>query len=242
MNKKKKILIISTGGTISQTHTKEGIAVSNEKSFQSETFANILKNFQEKLSIDVIASKTILNKDSSNIVPEDWKKIVNTIVEEYDYYTAFIITHGTNTMGYTCAAVSFALGNVGKPILFTGSQVSYGVLGTDAVMNLENAIRIIANDNCKLAGVCCVFGSKVITGTRVKKDNEFEYNAFRTFGNFSDIAKIGNSIQYNEVAFKKHLSFLGTQATTKNGLIIKNRFDTNILCLTEFPRIASKLF
>lgn len=238
----RKILIISTGGTISQTHTEEGIAISNEKSFNGNTFTDILNNLKEELNIDVIDSKTILNKDSSNIIPEDWQKIVDTIVEEYDNYTTFIVTHGTNTMGYTCAAVSYAIGNVGKPIIFTGSQVSYGIVGTDAIINLENVVRIIADDNCKLVGVCCVFGSKVITGTRVKKKTEFEYDAFKTFGRLPDIASIGNSIVYNEGALDKHLSFLGSKSKLKSGLIIKNKFDTNIVSLTEFPRIKSKLF
>lgn len=238
----KKILIISTGGTISQIHTEKGIAVSNEKSFNGNTFTNALNNLKEELNIDVIDSKTILNKDSSNIIPEDWQKIVDTIVEEYDNYTTFIVTHGTNTMGYTCAAVSYAIGNVGKPIIFTGSQVSYGMAGTDAIMNLENVVRIIADDNCKLAGVCCIFGSKVITGTRVKKKTEFEYDAFKTFGRLPDVASIGNSIVYNKGALDKHLSFLGSKSRLKSGLIIKNKFDTNIMSLTEFPRIKSKLF
>lgn len=242
MNSIKKILIISTGGTISQVHTENGIAISNERSFKSDTFSNSLSNLKEKLKIDTIDSKTILNKDSSNIIPQDWEKIINTIIEEYDNYTAFIITHGTNTMGYTCAAVSFALRNVGKPIIFTGSQVSYGMLGTDSIMNLENVIRIIADENCKLEGVCLVFGSKVITGTRVKKTTEFKYDAFKTFGKMSDIANIGNSIKYNQNALEKHLSFLGTHSKSKNELIIKNKFNTNIMSLTEFPRIKSRLF
>ena len=239
---KKKILIISTGGTISQTHNQEGIAISNENSFKGDTFSDILNYFKEELNIEAIASKTIYNKDSSNIVPEDWEKIIDTFVEEYDNYAAFIITHGTNTMGYTCAAVSFAIENLGKPVLFTGSQVSYGTIGTDAIMNLENVLRIIADDACKLAGVCCVFGSKVITGTRVKKQSEFEYDAFKTFGKKEDIANIGNSIVYHEEALKKHLSFLGNKSKLKSGLIVKSNFDTNIISLTEFPRAKGKLF
>lgn len=238
----KRILIISTGGTISQIHTENGIAISNEKSFDGNTFVNILNNLKKELNIDVIDSKTILNKDSSNIIPEDWKKIIDTIVEEYDNYTAFIVTHGTNTMGYSCSAVSFAIENLGKPVIFTGSQVSYGMAGTDAIMNLENVVRIIADDNCKLAGVCCIFGSKVITGTRVKKKTEFEYEAFKTFGRVQDIANIGNSIVYNENELEKHLKFLGTKSKVKSGLVVKNEFNTNIISLTEFPRIKSRLF
>lgn len=142
-------------------------------------------------------------------------------------------------MGYTCAAVSFALENVGKPIIFTGAQVPYGIAGTDSIMNLENVVRIIADDDCKLAGVCCIFGSKVITGTRVKKKTEFDYDAFKTFGRLPDIARIGNNIVYNENALEKHLSFLGSKSKTRSGLVIKNEFDSNIISLTEFPRIKS---
>ena len=70
--------------------------------------------------------------------------------------------------------VTFALGNLGKPIIFTGSQVSYGIPGTDAVMNLENILRVIVEKD-ELAGVFLIFGSKIITGTRVKKKTEFDY-------------------------------------------------------------------
>ncbi len=238
----KKILIISTGGTISQMHTKDGIAISNENSFKGSTFADILSKLKSELNIDTIDSKTILNKDSSNMLPEDWKKIIDTIVEEYDNYTAFIVTHGTNTLGYTCSAVSFAIENLGKPVIFTGAQVSYGMPGTDAVMNLENAVRVIADDNCDLAGVFCIFGSKVITGTRVKKKSEFDYDTFKTFGRDQDIASIGNGIRYNENELEKHLKFLGSRSKSKSGLVVNSNFDTNIISLTEFPRVKGRVF
>lgn len=120
----KRILLISTGGTISQVHTDTGIAVSNEHSFKGNTFANVLSSFKYELNLEAIDSITIMNKDSSNMISKDWETIVNTIYDKYDDYDAFIITHGTNTMGYASSAVSYAMGNLGKPIIFTGSQVS----------------------------------------------------------------------------------------------------------------------
>lgn len=113
----KKILIISTGGTISQEHTAAGVAVSNDNSFKGNTFADILSSFKNKLNLEIIDSVTIMNKDSSNMISKDWELIVKTIYDKYDDYDAFIITRGTNTMGYAAAAVSFALGNLGKPII-----------------------------------------------------------------------------------------------------------------------------
>ncbi len=235
----KKILIISTGGTISQSHSDTGIAISNDASFKGDTFANILNSFKNKLNLDSIDSITIMNKDSSNMITKDWELIVNSIYDKYDDYDAFIVTHGTNTMGYSTAAVSYALGNLGKPIIFTGSQVSYGILGTDAVINLENTLRVITEKE-QLAGVFLVFGSKIITGTRVKKKTEFDYNAFKTFGRLEDIGHLGNSIIFNENSLNMHLSYLGTKSKTKKGLEIKNNFDNNIISLTEFPGLKSE--
>lgn len=235
----KKILIISTGGTISQTHTDTGIAISNDNSFKGNTFADILNSFKNKLNLESIDSITIMNKDSSNMISKDWELIVQSIYDKYDNYDAFIITHGTNTMGYATAAVSYALGNLGKPVVFTGSQVSYGILGTDAVLNLENILRVITEKE-ELVGVFLVFGSKIVTGTRVKKKTEFDYDAFKTFGRLPDIGYLGNSIIFNDSSLNKHLSYLGTKSKTKLGLDVKNNFDNNIMSLTEFPGLKSE--
>ena len=235
----KKILVVSTGGTISQEHTDKGIAISNDNSFKGATFAGILDSFKDKLNIDAIDSITISNKDSSNMISKDWELIVESIYENYDNYDAFIVTHGTNTMGYSTAAVSFALGNLGKPIVFTGSQVSYGVPGSDAIMNLENILRVII-ENEELIGVFLVFGSKIITGTRVKKKTEFDYDAFKTFGRLPDIGYLGNSVIINNSTLNIHLSYLGTKSKTKEGLELKNKFDNNIISLTEFPGLKSE--
>ncbi len=54
---------------------------------------------------------------------EDWVRIAEDIERNYDYYDAFIILHGTDTMAYTASALSFMLENLGKPIILTGSQV-----------------------------------------------------------------------------------------------------------------------
>lgn len=235
----KKILVISTGGTISQEHNDRGISISNDNSFKGKTFASILNSFKRKLNISVIDSVTISNKDSSNMISKDWELIVKSIYDNYDNYDAFIVTHGTNTMGYSTAAVSFALGNLGKPIVFTGSQVSYGIPGSDAIMNLENILRVII-ENEELIGVFLVFGSKIITGTRVKKKTEFDYDAFKTFGRLPDIGYLGNSVILNKSTLNLHLSYLGTKSKTREGLDVKNSFDNNIISLTEFPGLKSE--
>lgn len=75
--------------------------------------------------------------DSTNVVPDDWTKIVYFIAEHIDDYDAFVVTHGTNTMSYTAGAVELALGRgMKKPVVFTGSQLPLTVYGNDARFNL----------------------------------------------------------------------------------------------------------
>jgi L-asparaginase len=235
----KKILHISTGGTIAQQKNPDGIAVPAD---HDNLIHNKLNDLATKYGMSAqIDSIAILNKDSSNIIPSDWRIIIDTIVEKYDDYDAFIITHGTNTLGYTAAALSFALGKIGKRIILTGSQVSYGYIGSDAEMNMANSIRMATYDKHHIAGVFAVFGSNIITGTRVKKTTEFDYDAFKTFGGKNSIGRIGRTIRIDDrAALQIHMQWLKPHADSQQDLIVKSNFETNIISLTEYPGMSSE--
>jgi L-asparaginase len=241
-----KILLITTGGTIAQTHDEDGTAVSSEDNgFQAtcdDIKISLKKNPEETYEIEEIVPLPIMNKDSSNIVPDDWVSMIRAVEENYDSYDAFVITHGTNTLGYTCSALSFALGNLGKPVVLTGSQVSFGYPSSDAMMNLESAFRIAAYKQAKIVGVMAVFGSNIITGTRVKKTTEFDFDAFKVFGTAKSIGRIGNSIRIDNTALEWHLGFQKVRAKCRKELDIKNRFVPNIVSLTEFPGLNAAVF
>ncbi len=241
-----KLLVITTGGTISQEHDDYGTAKSTDEG--QNALLGIAGVFSEKIkkwNMDIdIRSMPILNKDSSNIIPADWNLMINTIYEEYDNYDAFLVTHGTNTLGYTCAALSFALGKLGKKVILTGSQVSYGYAGSDALMNIENAFRVATDSNHVLAGVMAVFGSHIITGVRVKKTTEFEYDAFKTFSAKASMGRIGRVLKFDDVAVENHMKWLEPRARSKKELDIKANFDmfTKIASLTEFPGMNPQIF
>ncbi len=80
--------------------------------------------------IDIYSFQPLL--DSSNMNPEVWIKLVNIIEEKYNMYDGFVILHGSDTMAYSASALSFMLGNLTKPVVFTGSQLPIGEIHTDA--------------------------------------------------------------------------------------------------------------
>jgi len=235
-----KILIIATGGTISHEPNEKGILESNEKSHGGGDFVRILNFKKTKLGIDSIESKTILNKDSGNMVMDDWKTIVGEIVANYDDYDAFIVTHGTETMGYATSAVSFALGNLGKPVCFTGSQSAFGVVGSDTVINLDNSLRVLSARR-DLVGVFLVFGTQVVSGTRVKKDSEFSYDAFKSSRRFRPLGVVGSSLEFNEEEVSRHLGYLKPYAKTRKDLDVKCDFSNNLVVLSEFPGLQAEM-
>ncbi|QPH56016.1 asparaginase [Pontivivens ytuae] len=238
-----KTLLISTGGTIAgevaSSKKMEGFQVKRAGEFQeilSDTITYLEETAKIDLTIDAVAP---IEVDSSNINPAHWQQLVDIVKEKYDEYDSFVITHGTNTLGYTCAALSFAIENPGKPIVLTGSQVPMGQPGSDAKSNLENAFRVATWTRDPIYGVVAVFGSHIITGTRVKKDTEFDYDAFKTF-NAGSLGRIGRIIDINKPNLDRHNRYKEDQfdlrlARSSKSLQITNEFDTNIISLTEFP-------
>lgn len=234
-----KVLIISTGGTISHEPDDDGILASNETSRRGSDFVRILNYKVQRFGIDEIRSKTILNKDSGNMSMCDWQKIVDAVVEDYDNYDAFIVTHGTETMGYATSAVTFALENLGKPVCFTGSQSAFSAPGSDSIMNLENCLRVITARR-DLVGVFLVFGTQIVSGTRVKKQTEFDYDAFKCSRRFRSLGLLGSKIIYNEPEIKEHLAIIKHKARNKSELVVKNKFDDRIVALSEFPGLKNE--
>ena len=131
--------------------------------------------------------KQLLNLDSSNIEPVHWKMMVECIRENYEQYDGFVIAHGTDTMAYTAAALSYMIQNSQKPIVITGSQKPINMDITDARTNLLDSFVYAAD--AKSQGVQIVFDGKVIAGTRAKKVRSKSYNAFSSI-DFPSLAVI----------------------------------------------------
>lgn len=167
----KKILLISTGGTIASTISENGLT----PTIKPKEMLNYLKNIGELCEIDTYQ---LLNIDSTNIQPEHWLEIVDFIKEKYDFYDGFVITHGTDTLAYTSSALSYLIQGIDKPIILTGSQKPINLDTTDAKKNLKDAIRFAIEDDVK--GVYIVFDGKGIVGTRARKTRTKSFNAFES--------------------------------------------------------------
>jgi L-asparaginase len=156
----KKILFISTGGTIASTQKEEGMA----PTLTAEDLISAVPGIREVCDID---TRLLMNIDSSNMQPEDWVIIAECIFEALRDYDGFVVAHGTDTMAYTASALSFMLGDLDKPVVLTSSQLSIADDGTDARINILDAC--ITASSTHLRGVFLVFHGKIILGCRAAR-------------------------------------------------------------------------
>lgn len=192
------VLIIYTGGTIGMTQNP------TTGELEPFDFNHLLDNVPELrrlgFSISTVQFDPII--DSSETEPSQWSKLVKIIADNYDNYDGFVVLHGTDTMAYTASAVSFMLENLGKPVIFTGSQLPIGMLRTDGKENLITAIEIAADKDelgrPRVPEVCIFFENALMRGNRTTKVSSQFFNAFSS-PNYPMLAHVGININYDDV-------------------------------------------
>ena len=115
MSDRKNILLIATGGTIASKKSDNGL----KPQISPEELMQYIPQVKDICDFHAVQ---LLNLDSSNMEPKHWKMMVHTIRENYEKYDGFVIAHGTDTMAYTAAALSYMIQNSKKPIVITGAQ------------------------------------------------------------------------------------------------------------------------
>ena len=168
-NKKKNILLLTTGGTIASVPGGEGL-----EPHRSDVMERELDQLRTYYDITV---RDVMCLDSSNITPEEWQLIAGHIFRERAGFDGIVVSHGTDTMAYTASAVSFMLPNIDLPVVFTGSQLPLADVLSDGPDNLRTAFAMAASG---LGGVFLAFDRKVMLGCRAVKVRASGFSAFES--------------------------------------------------------------
>lgn len=167
----KKILLITTGGTIASIQTKNGLV----PGLDGKQLLEFIPQLDEMCDIDV---KSIFNIDSTNVYYKHWLELAKVIKNEYENYDGFVICHGTDTMSYTASALSYLIQNSRKPIVLTGAQKPINLEISDGKTNLLDSFTYACEDNSR--GVVLIFNGNVILGTRARKMRTKSFDAFKS--------------------------------------------------------------
>lgn len=218
----KRILMLATGGTIASKESGQGLS----PAITSEEILSYVPAVGELCQVEAVQ---LMNLDSTNIGPSHWLEMAAAIREHYDGYDGFVLTHGTDTMAYTAAALSYLIQGSPKPIVITGSQKSICLNDTDARMNLYNSFLYAADRDSH--DVSLVFDGRVILGTRARKERTKSYNAF-------------SSVDYPEAAVIRDGRLIRYLAPTAYSYGAEPRFydklEERVLLLTLIPGMGAE--
>ncbi len=189
------VLLVVTGGTISMVRDSRTGALMPADVETFKTFLSDVNSAEVTLSVQAFEPLV----DSSDVNPPMWSKLAQILYDEYDHYDGFVVLHGTDTMAYTASALSFMLENLNKPVVFTGSQLPFGVLRSDAKENMLTAIEIAAakddDGNAIVPEVTVFFEDRLFRGNRTTKISAEHFAAFKSF-NYDPLAIAGVHIRY----------------------------------------------
>jgi len=233
----KKIALITTGGTI-------GSSVVDKKVTLSDSYEDMFSGFRtlSNTEVDVIPA---LNKSSEDIVPEDWLEILNAILSANDdeSYSGIVVTHGTDTLVYTVAAILSYEPTFKKPVCITGSFYAPDHPKSDAAINLQAALNAVERDF--LQGVYVAFRSN-IDNSRVNiahastllpmsfNDRYFQYIYNSTVGSFTKEKQFNVINKHERSSCAKSPSFLNSRLPKRSLILEAQR---NIAMVKLYPGI-----
>ena len=222
--KKKRILIIHTGGTFAMDLNEKGLLSPGEYVFE------YINSTISPLFDAEIVQTSLFNIDSSLFRPMHWIKISELIDEVYDKFDGFVVVHGTDTMAYTASALSFMLKNLNKPVVLTGSQLPMKNHRSDAYQNLVDSIEVAMESG--LREVAVAFNHTVFRGNRVKKKDAWDFDAFYS-PNYNSLIKLGIGME------KKLHRYL----PKRNGVFdVDTRVNEKVIIIPFYPGIDFSSF
>lgn len=190
---RKHIGLIYTGGTIGMTPTAHGYAPLPDFPRVLAALLDAHGDALPRTTLHAYADPI----DSANATPRDWQRIGRDIAARYADYDGFVVLHGTDTMAYTAAALSFMLQGLRKPVIVTGAQVPMGVARSDAQQNLIAALQLAASDAINEVALC--FGRRLLRGNRATKLSAERFDAFDS-PNYPPLAEIGAEVRFDSSA------------------------------------------
>lgn len=230
---KRDISIISTGGTVASIIDYKTGAV-----HPAFTADDLLRANPELLENANIKGNAVLNILSENMKPEYWIKSAKSIADEInDGAYGVVVAHGTDTMHYTSAALSFIL-DTPVPVLLTGAQRSSDRPSSDAYLNLLNSVTAAKSDIAEV--MVCMHGTEndsycnLHRGTKVRKMHTSRRDTFRSI-NTSPIARVHNGnieILDKEINYKKRAD---------GEVKLQDTLEPNVAFIKSYPGISGEL-
>ncbi|MFB9888142.1 type I asparaginase [Balneatrix alpica] len=223
----KRLYLAYTGGTLGMRPSAQGYVPA--PGFLSELMGQLAPLLPTDWQLTLAEYPRLI--DSSNATPADWLYLAQDIAANYEQHDGFVILHGTDTMAYSAAALSFWLQGLDKPVIITGSQIPACEARSDANNNVLAALHWAAQDD--LCEVAIAFADRLIRGNRSTKVKATALDAFDS-PSYPWLGQVGIHLQLQP----QWLLPKPSQAPIWH---LPKQVESNVQCLRLFPGISADL-
>ena len=170
------VLVIYAGGTLGMVKTARGLVPGgNIENRLWRALADLPPGRQASLpAFEVLETDRPI--DSSSATPGDWQRLAALVARRHRQHAGIVILHGTDTLAWTASSLAFQLLGIDRPVIITGGMHPLEADGSDAVTNVEDALRFAATPRLKEVAVC--FAGHLLRGCRTRKWQTREADAF----------------------------------------------------------------
>jgi len=182
---RRRILFLATGGTFGMVRVPGADRLALAPAASADL--SFLEPLRDLVDLE---ARWVARIDSSDMTPALWEQLAGIIAAELDAWDGFVVLHGTDTMAYTAAALSYMLQGLPRPVILTGSQRPRSALRTDADTNLVHSTHAAT---LGIPEVGLYFGTALFRGNRATKSSVHSYTAFSS-PNFPPLLEMGVDI------------------------------------------------
>ncbi|MDX5375916.1 MAG: asparaginase [Halomonas sp.] len=173
------VLVLYTGGTLGMIPSAEGLAPGGDiEARLRRALAGLPPSRQASLPRFTVQS-TSDPIDSSAATPRDWQRLGASIAAQVGDYAGVVVLHGTDTLSWTASSLAYQLQGLDRPVVVTGAMQPLESEGSDALDNIELALRFAAKP--ELQEVAIAFAGRLLRGVRTRKTHSEADDAFASF-------------------------------------------------------------
>ncbi|MGC2202194.1 MAG: asparaginase, partial [Stellaceae bacterium] len=213
-----RIAVIGTGGTISSLGGSSLDVLDYPDFGQKLTCEALLDRFPETRSVVDPLPFTFRQVGSTGMGPKDWieiRELIHRVAREQPGIAGFVIPHGTATLEETAFFLNLTLATA-QPVVLVGAQRPASALGSDAGMNLVNALRVAGSSDARGKGVLVVLNDEIHAARDVVKTSTYRLQAFRSI-DFGALGHVdGDGVHFYRAPLHAHMpdtAFAGLDLT-----------------------------
>lgn len=161
------VLVLYTGGTLGMLPGPQGLMPGGDiEARLRQALATLPPDSQARLpDFRVLDAGSPI--DSSSVTPADWQRLAALVSEHYRHHAGIVILHGTDTLAWSAASLAYQLQGIDRPVVLTGAMQPLEAEGSDALANVELALRFAADPRLQEVAIC--FAGRLLRGCRTRK-------------------------------------------------------------------------